>query len=94
MENIESVITKFYPNIKFIRKDIGNRGYYIKYYHYNHECTFITLNRIINYIIGKDEMIYTVNSRKSWEIKFRREKLIALKIINEYENNFLLEKYS
>lgn len=72
MKNPEEIIKEWHPDIDIIRKDIGNRGYYIKYkYKYKYYIEFISINRIINHVMN-----YENNERK--------KKLLALEIINKY----------
>jgi len=73
MKSPEEIIKEWYLDIDIIRKDIGNRGYYIKF-KYEMRYEFISLSRIINHIT-----MYENNERK--------RKLLALEILSKYLEN-------
>ena len=81
------IIKKWYPNIDLIRKDIGNTGYYIKYTDRKFSFYSEDPGEYQYKFISKD---YIINHLTKYKNNEREKKLIALKIINEYENNFLL----
>ena len=69
MKTAIDIINSIYPNIYIIRKDRGNKGYYIMFGHREYDY------------ISKKEIIYYLTRGRYYSD--RKKKLITLKIMSE-----------
>ena len=82
MKTAIEVVKEWHPNAKEIIKNRGKTEYYVIYDGYEYDDTYVvvTKHEIIRHLLRNEFGGYYSGTRRQRE---RKEKLIALKILNE-----------